>query len=103
MASLLDPALSQPGNGLLSVQMQMHPYDMLPLFAGPSDMGETPPPPPPPPPRVKDWLDLMLDKRQPDATVDPRLEVKPPDPRDYLRDRLPFMGRQHVPRPWTET
>jgi hypothetical protein len=83
--------------GVQQAQMQMHPYDMLPLFAGPSDMDGPAQATPP-----KDWLSLMLDKRQPDANVDPRLEIKPPDPLDYLRDRLPFRG-QHVPRPFTET
>jgi hypothetical protein len=88
-------------NALMRAQMLMHPYDLLPLFAGPSDMEG--PPPPPPPPRVTDWLTLMLNRRQPDANVDPRLEIKPADPRDYLQDRLPYLGNQHVPRPFTTT
>jgi hypothetical protein len=80
-------------------QMWMHPNDLLPLFMGPSDMQ-----PIPPEDTRSYWLRNLIDNTlQPNPNVDPRFEIKPGDPRDYLQDRLPFMGNQHVPRPFTET
>jgi hypothetical protein len=83
-------------------QMLPHPYDLVPLFAGPSDM---PPPSPPPPadPRSSFWLQNLIGKiLQPQFGTDPKMEVQPPDPKDYWDDRQRWNG-QALPRPWTAT
>jgi hypothetical protein len=85
----------------MPAQMLPHPYDLVPLFAGPSDM---PPPAPPPPADPRSlWLQNLIGKvLQPQFGTDPKMEVQPPDPKDYWDDRQRWNG-QALPRPWTAT